>query len=146
VVDQSEATVRRAKDDQIFAQNPDELGRMARRQFFGDGDRMPVAAEEFAGWSTRADARQQLVFFVRQHTATSGVNKSPAAIIGNAEKICKRERVDRDGFYGREGVNSMSIFSSRWISPRRSRTSLTCVFAGTETAASRRNIGVPLTG
>ena len=58
---------RHAKQDEIFPEQPDGFDRRFRRQFAGRAGDVPVAPQQFARGSTRADSRQRVVFGLRQH-------------------------------------------------------------------------------
>ena len=67
VGDQADIPALIFEKDEVFAQDADELRGLLVGQFAGDGDRVPVAAEQLARRCARPDARQQLVLFLRQH-------------------------------------------------------------------------------
>jgi hypothetical protein len=54
---------------QVFAQNPYKLGRILSAYVRRDSNRMPIAAQQFSGRRTGANASEHFVFFSGQHFA-----------------------------------------------------------------------------
>src|SRR6266850_3389946 len=65
-VDQAEPSLCVFEQHEFFAQNPDELGGMAR-QFRSRGDRVPVAAQEVAHRCSCSNFRQPVIVLLTQH-------------------------------------------------------------------------------
>src|SRR5688572_2497828 len=58
------------KQHQIFAEDPHEFDRILLRKILRDGDRLPVAAQQFPRRRSRTNARQHLIFFRCQHLSS----------------------------------------------------------------------------
>jgi hypothetical protein len=71
VADQADSPELVTEENQIFAEGAHKTGRLLRGELLGDRDRVPVASEELAGGSARANAGQELVLCRAQHDCIS---------------------------------------------------------------------------
>jgi hypothetical protein len=59
------------EQDQVFAKQPHRLHRPRSLQLFGEGDRLPVVAQQRSGRRARPDAGHELVLLGADHPASS---------------------------------------------------------------------------
>src|SRR5689334_1008782 len=66
VMQQTDLVVGSAKQHQILAEDADEFRRRLGCQVRRNRHRVPITAQQFAGWSSRSDPSQYFVFFCGQ--------------------------------------------------------------------------------
>src|SRR4051794_41039933 len=98
--------LRVAEDDQLLAQDGDALLGLLGGQLTGDGDGLPVAAQQLATGRARAHLREPLVLFLAQHEPLLTRTAHPPATA--------------------EAVPTISVSHSRRVTARSTAAPLAC--------------------